>query len=80
MPGFVNAHSHAFHRCLRGRSGIGSSGADNFWKWRDNMYKLVEEADFEKIQTVFLQIDYIFINEKLIYPNLNLKMIENLNS
>jgi formiminoglutamate deiminase len=33
LPGLVNAHSHAFHRALRGRA----AGAD-FWQWRTGMY------------------------------------------
>ena len=37
MPGFVNDHSHAFHRALRGRT---HQGAANFWSWRDHMYSL----------------------------------------
>lgn len=32
LPGFVNAHSHAFQRALRGRA----EGGD-FWAWRDVM-------------------------------------------
>jgi formimidoylglutamate deiminase len=32
LPGFVNAHSHAFQRALRGRG----AGGD-FWAWRDGM-------------------------------------------
>jgi formimidoylglutamate deiminase len=32
LPGFVNAHSHAFQRSLRGRS----EGGD-FWAWRESM-------------------------------------------
>ncbi|KAI6212303.1 hypothetical protein M3Y94_00004900 [Aphelenchoides besseyi] len=50
FPGFINAHSHAFHRQLRGQSGIGGAGEENFWVWRDQMYKLVQEADHSKIQ------------------------------
>lgn len=44
MPGLVNAHSHAFHRALRGRTqrGIGS-----FWTWREQMYALAERLDPE---------------------------------
>nr|CAD2159102.1 unnamed protein product [Meloidogyne enterolobii] len=52
LPGFVNAHSHAFHRELRGLSQIGNEGADNFWKWRQNMYKLVEDIDYEKLKKI----------------------------
>jgi cytosine/adenosine deaminase-related metal-dependent hydrolase len=29
LPGMANAHSHAFHRALRGRTG----GAATFWHW-----------------------------------------------
>src|SRR4051794_19560510 len=35
MPGFANAHSHAFHRALRGRT---HAGPGDFWTWRDEMY------------------------------------------
>ncbi|CAD6192840.1 unnamed protein product [Caenorhabditis auriculariae] len=49
LPGFVNSHSHAFHRHLRGRSEIGRSAADTFWKWRDNMYGLVADVDKDVI-------------------------------
>lgn len=35
LPGFANAHSHAFHRALRGRT---HSGGGSFWTWRDQMY------------------------------------------
>jgi len=37
MPGFVNAHSHAFHRALRGRT---HGGAGDFWSWRTPMYEI----------------------------------------
>jgi formimidoylglutamate deiminase len=32
LPGFVNAHSHAFQRALRG-----SSAGEDFWAWRETM-------------------------------------------
>ncbi|WP_110946282.1 formimidoylglutamate deiminase [Streptomyces avicenniae] len=35
VPGFANAHSHAFHRALRGLSQVGGG---TFWTWRDGMY------------------------------------------
>lgn len=37
MPGFANAHSHVFHRAIRGR---GQQGVDSFWSWRDLMYSV----------------------------------------
>ncbi|CAJ0932855.1 unnamed protein product, partial [Mesorhabditis belari] len=50
IPGFVNTHSHAFHRHLRGRSEIGDESGDTFWRWRDNMYGLVDEIDWETMK------------------------------
>jgi formiminoglutamate deiminase len=35
MPGLANAHSHCFHRALRGRTN-GAGGT--FWTWREQMY------------------------------------------
>jgi formiminoglutamate deiminase len=42
LPGLANAHSHAFHRALRGRTHAGSG---SFWTWRDQMYALAEALD-----------------------------------
>ncbi|MGY0386946.1 formimidoylglutamate deiminase [Nocardioides sp. WG-D5] len=35
LPGLANAHSHAFHRALRGRT---HRGGGTFWTWREDMY------------------------------------------
>ncbi len=37
LPGFANAHSHAFHRALRSRTHFGQG---SFWSWRDQMYNV----------------------------------------
>ncbi len=42
LPGFVDAHSHAFQRGLRGRGERFPAGAGSFWTWRDAMYALVD--------------------------------------
>jgi formiminoglutamate deiminase len=42
VPGFANAHSHAFHRALRGRA---EQGRGSFWTWRDAMYELASTLD-----------------------------------
>jgi formimidoylglutamate deiminase len=39
LPGFVDAHCHAFQRALRGRT----EGSD-FWAWRDAMLALARDA------------------------------------
>ena len=43
MPGFVNAHSHAFQRLIRGRTQWRPADATvaNFWSWRETMYDAV---------------------------------------
>jgi formiminoglutamate deiminase len=42
LPSMANAHSHAFHRALRGRV---QTGGGSFWTWRELMYAAVERLD-----------------------------------
>lgn len=49
IPGFVNAHSHAFQRGLRGLGEHFPGHAGSFWSWRDSMYQLVEAMTEGKI-------------------------------
>ena len=49
LPGGVNAHSHAFHRMLRGRT-HGDGGT--FWTWREVMYSVAAKLDPETYETV----------------------------
>jgi len=42
LPALANAHSHAFHRALRGRT-HGDRGT--FWTWRDLMYRVAAGLD-----------------------------------
>ncbi|WP_298182604.1 formimidoylglutamate deiminase [Saccharomonospora sp.] len=42
LPGFANAHSHAFHRALRGRT---HSAGGTFWTWRETMYRVAGRLD-----------------------------------
>jgi len=39
LPAFVNTHSHAFQRALRGRTQHARSSRDTFWTWRHAMYE-----------------------------------------
>ena len=45
LPGFINAHSHAFQRGLRGQGERFPAGMGDFWTWREAMYALVERLD-----------------------------------
>jgi formimidoylglutamate deiminase len=53
-PGFVNAHSHAFQRALRGRVEHRDPRhpEDDFWTWRERMYALAESLDPDSIREV----------------------------
>ena len=42
LPGIANAHSHAFHRALRGRT---HDGGGSFWTWRERMYAIAARLD-----------------------------------
>ncbi|SFP08733.1 formiminoglutamate deiminase [Amycolatopsis arida] len=44
VPGMTNAHSHAFHRALRGRT---HDDRGTFWTWRDRMYAVAGRLDPE---------------------------------
>ena len=48
LPGFVNAHSHAFQRALRG----GAAGGD-FWAWRDGMLAEAERQTPETVRELY---------------------------
>ena len=47
LPGLVNSHSHAFQRLLRGRTEYVAKGreADDFWSWRELMYRVANSLD-----------------------------------
>jgi formimidoylglutamate deiminase len=49
LPGFVNAHSHAFQRALRGRT----EGGD-FWAWRDAMLALARGQTPELVKAEYV--------------------------
>jgi formiminoglutamate deiminase len=51
IPGLVNAHSHAFHRALRGRT---QADRGSFWTWRSTMYDVAERLtpeNYERLAT-----------------------------
>ncbi len=72
LPGFCNNHSHAFQRLLRGRTERrfpGRSG-DDFWSWREAMYRITQNLLPEDIEVVsrlafmeMLQAGYTHVTE-----------------
>ncbi|MCB9763996.1 MAG: formimidoylglutamate deiminase [Alphaproteobacteria bacterium] len=51
LPGFVNAHSHAFQRGLRGHVQW-RQGSDDFRTWRERMYALATGLDPDGVEAV----------------------------
>ena len=51
LPGFVNAHSHAFQRALRGRT-----EGDDFWGWREAMLDLAGSLTAEQIRAGYVNV------------------------
>jgi formimidoylglutamate deiminase len=55
LPGFVDTHSHAFQRGLRGSGERFPVGAGSFWTWREAMYALVGSLDRESLRRLSVQ-------------------------
>jgi formimidoylglutamate deiminase len=55
LPGFINSHSHAFQRGLRGYGEQFPAGVGNFWTWREAMYALVASLDRASVYRLSLQ-------------------------
>ncbi|MFJ6580522.1 formimidoylglutamate deiminase [Streptomyces sp. NPDC091368] len=57
IPGLANAHSHAFHRALRGTVQVGSG---TFWTWREIMYtvaqRLTPDSYFTLARAVYAEM------------------------
>jgi formimidoylglutamate deiminase len=51
IPGFVNAHCHAFQRALRGRD----RGGD-FWEWREAMLALAASLTVAEIRREYVEV------------------------
>ncbi len=41
LPGMSNLHSHAFQRAMAGLTEVRGAGEDDFWTWRELMYRFV---------------------------------------
>jgi len=52
VPAMPNVHSHAFQRAMAGLAEVAGSNDNNFWTWREQMYRTVSRlspADIEAI-------------------------------
>ena len=54
IPGFQNAHSHAFQYAMAGLAEVHPTGttSDDFWSWRDAMYRLALSVSPEQMEDI----------------------------
>ena len=52
VPGFVNAHSHAFQRAIRGTTHRKLAAHDDFWSWRTAMYERATALDPQGVYAI----------------------------
>lgn len=57
LPGIPNAHSHAFQRGMVGLcEQLGLNDQNNFWTWREEMYRLANSITAEGVLTIARQV------------------------
>lgn len=53
IPGFRNAHSHAFQYAMAGLAEVHKPGVlDDFWSWRETMYKVALSIDPDQMESI----------------------------
>lgn len=56
LPGVVNAHSHAFQRCIAAWTQERHADQDDFWSWRDRMYRVALQISPQALHSVAAQL------------------------
>jgi formimidoylglutamate deiminase len=52
IPGLANLHSHAFQRAIAGLTEVRGPASDNFWTWREQMYRFLDRIDPDAMRTI----------------------------
>jgi formimidoylglutamate deiminase len=52
LPGTVNGHSHAFQRSIAGLTERSTGTDDDFWSWRDRMYRAANRITPEQLEAI----------------------------
>jgi formimidoylglutamate deiminase len=52
LPGMPNVHSHAFQRAMAGLTEVHGPEDDNFWTWREVMYRFLTQMTPDDIEAV----------------------------
>ncbi len=56
VPGIANLHSHAFQRAMAGLAERAGPDGDNFWRWREVMYRFLAVLTPEDVQAIAAQL------------------------
>ena len=56
IPGMPNLHSHAFQRAMAGLTERSGPRGDNFWAWRELMYRFLERITPEDNEAIATQL------------------------
>jgi formimidoylglutamate deiminase len=56
LPAMPNLHSHAFQRAMAGLTEVRGANEDNFWSWRDLMYRFALEISPDQVEAVAAQL------------------------
>lgn len=56
LPGMPNVHSHAFQRGMAGLAEIRGPASDNFWTWREQMYRFALAMTPDDVEAVAAQL------------------------
>jgi formimidoylglutamate deiminase len=56
LPGMGNLHSHAFQRGMAGLAEYSGPDGDNFWSWRQLMYRFLERLTPDDIEIIATQL------------------------
>jgi formimidoylglutamate deiminase len=56
IPGMPDLHSHAFQRGMAGLTERGSPAGDNFWTWREVMYRFALRVSPDEIEAIAAQL------------------------
>ena len=57
LPAMGNLHSHSFQRAMAGLTEFrGQHSQDNFWTWRELMYRFVQRLELPEMMTIAAQV------------------------
>jgi formimidoylglutamate deiminase len=56
IPGMANLHSHAFQRAMAGLAEYGGAGPDDFWTWREVMYRVALSVTPDDVEAIAAEL------------------------